>query len=108
MSSLTLTGVLFLTGLPHIMTMKERTTDMPEDSPLTIEREPAIPSSSIKSWGWRDGTLVVEFMNGALYAYTGVPEDIWLGIRIAPSAGKAHYDQIRCGGYSCEQLRSPA
>jgi len=82
---------------------------MPDEiSPLTIVREPSVPSSNIKSWGWMHGTLVVEFQNGALYVYFSVPEDIWLGLRVAESAGKAHHDLIRRGGYECEQLRSPA
>lgn len=82
---------------------------MPDtDHPITIKRELSIPSSNIKSWGWRDGTLVVEFMNRALYAYFSVPQDIWLGLRVAESAGTAFYDMIRLGGYECEQLRPPA
>ena len=46
-----------------------------------------INSSSIKSAGYLDGTLEVEFKQGLIYQYYGVPEEYWINLMVSESAG---------------------
>ena len=43
----------------------------------------SVSSSNIASVGWEDGILEVEFTNGGVYQYQGVPEDIYAGLMAA-------------------------
>lgn len=52
-----------------------------------MERQ-AINSSSIKSAGYEDGTLEVEFKQGLIYQYYGVPEEFWINLMMSESAGR--------------------
>lgn len=52
-------------------------------------------STNIHAFSWDAGTLIVEFVSGAVYVYTGVPESVaheWL---VAESAGKFFATRIR-------------
>lgn len=42
----------------------------PAEKPKPIEREP-VSSSNLRSVGYGDGVLEVEFLNGSVYQYTG-------------------------------------
>jgi len=48
----------------------------------------SVSSSNIASVGWEDGILEVEFTNGGVYQYQGVPEDIYAGLMASGSKGK--------------------
>ncbi len=51
-----------------------------------MNREP-INSSNIKSIGYEDGTLEIEFSQGLVYQYYGVPEELYESIFKAESIG---------------------
>lgn len=48
-----------------------------------------VSSSNLASVGYENGTLYVRFLNGSLYAYSGVPESVYRGLLNADSHG--HY-----------------
>ena len=48
-----------------------------------------VSSSNIASIGYEDNTLYVAFLNGGLYAYSGVHESVYRALMSAPSHG--HY-----------------
>jgi hypothetical protein len=54
-----------------------------------------VQSSNIKAIGYEAGTLEVEFHNGSVYQYTGVPEDIHKGLMEADSKGKFLHASVR-------------
>lgn len=61
-------------------------------------------SSSIKSIG-HDGThLEVQFANGGIYSYSGVPYDLYQKLRVAPSIGSAFTKEIVKGGFKFKKL----
>lgn len=37
--------------------------------------------------GYENGTLEVEFKQGLIYQYFGVPEEFWINLMVADSAG---------------------
>jgi hypothetical protein len=47
--------------------------------------------------------LTITFKDGAAYAYTGVPRDVFFGIQHASSAGSYFYRQIR-GRYPYSEI----
>ncbi|WP_433159843.1 KTSC domain-containing protein [Kribbella sp. CA-247076] len=56
-------------------------------------------SSSVRSVGWTDGTLELEFVNGSRYQYFDVPQTTFAALLAAPSIGayvnteiKPYYD----------------
>ena len=56
-----------------------------------MERE-SVVSSNIESIGWENDILEVEFLNGGIYQYFGVPKDVYEDMLIAESVGKyLHY-----------------
>tara|TARA_R110002020_G_scaffold26270_23_gene84906 strand:+ start:869 stop:1084 length:216 start_codon:yes stop_codon:yes gene_type:complete len=59
-----------------------------------------VESSLIKSIGYQEETSVleVEFNNGSVYLYAGVPEDIYDQILEADSAGKAFNNLVKTNG----------
>ena len=61
-----------------------------------------VQSSSISSVGYdRDSsTLEVEFLNGSVYQYFGVPESIFNGLMSAPSKGTFLNQFVKKAGYS--------
>ena len=54
-----------------------------------------VKSSNIKSIGWEDEVLEIEFHNGGVYIYTGVPQDIHKILINAGSKGRAFFRYIR-------------
>jgi len=68
-----------------------------------MERTP-IQSSNIISVGYEKDKLVleIEFKNG-IYQYSGVSEDIYLGLINASSAGRYFHAHIK-DKYSCHQV----
>jgi KTSC domain len=57
-----------------------------------------VSSSNLKSVGWEDNVLEVEFLDGGLYQYFDVPEAVYLGLMQAESAGKYFWANVR-GAY---------
>ena len=55
----------------------------------------AVHSSNITSIGWQDGTLEVEFHDGGVYQYSGVPEAVYQAFLNAYSKGSFFHDHIR-------------
>lgn len=46
-----------------------------------------VSSSNIRSIGYKNSTLDVEFNNGRVYQYYNVPENLYNGLMNAPSHG---------------------
>lgn len=70
-----------------------------------MERTP-VQSSSVSSVGYdRDSsTLEIEFLNGSIYQYFGVPESIFDGLMNAPSKGKFLDQFVKKAGYSYARI----
>lgn len=58
-----------------------------------------VESSNIKSIGYEDETLEVEFLNGSIYQYYNVPKDLFDGIMNADSHGKYLNEYIKKAHY---------
>jgi len=54
-----------------------------------------INSSNIASIGWENGTLEVEFHDGGVYQYFGVPESVYRAFLNAYSKGVYFHDNIK-------------
>lgn len=76
-------------------------------SALTPTLLPVEGSTSIAAAGYDPATLTlaIQFKNGGLYHYTGVPQEVVDQLRAAESAGKFYMQQIR-GKY--DGLAQPA
>ncbi|NIV36741.1 MAG: KTSC domain-containing protein [Anaerolineae bacterium] len=60
-----------------------------------MNREP-VTSSFIKSIGWEETLMLeIEFSNGDVWQYHGVPPDMWEGFRIAESHGEFFHTYIK-------------
>lgn len=70
-----------------------------------MDRQP-VASSNLSSVGYDTGTevLEIEFLDGSLYRYTGVPVTVYTGLMQAPSKGSYFFAHIRTT-YSYQQLR---
>ena len=70
-----------------------------------MERTP-VQSSSVSSVGYdRDSsTLEIEFLNGSVYQYFGVPESIFNGLMNAPSKGTFLDQFVKKAGYSYTRI----
>ena len=62
-------------------------------------RRRLVNSSSVRSVGWSDGTLELEYANGDIYQYFDVPQPTYAALLAAPSIGayvnkhiKPYYD----------------
>lgn len=66
-----------------------------------------VSSSNIASIGYdsRTQTLEVEFHNGSVYQYHGVPSSIYQGLMGAPSHGSYLDAYIKKGGYAYTRVR---
>lgn len=65
----------------------------------------ATNSSNIRRFAWRDGLLVVEFLDGQVYQYQGVPVEKFSALCSAPSKGSFFAREIRGRyGYSKQVL----
>lgn len=65
-----------------------------------------VSSSNIASIGYDPDNMVleIEFLNGAVYQYYGVPQSIYDGLMAADSHGKFLADYIKKGGYPYSQV----
>ena len=70
-----------------------------------MERTP-VQSSSVSSVGYdRDSsTIEIEFLNGSVYQYFGVPESIFDGLMNAPSKGTFLDQFVKKAGYSYARI----
>ena len=61
-----------------------------------------VSSSNIASIGYdlKAQILEVEFLNGSIYQYYDVPEELYVGLMAADSHGKYLNEYIKNGGYS--------
>lgn len=59
-----------------------------------MERNP-VASSNIRSVGYQDGTLEVEFVTGNVYQYFDVPQQVYQQLLSAPSPGTYFHEMIR-------------
>lgn len=54
-----------------------------------------VSSSNIRSIGYENNTLYIQFNNGSVYAYYNVPESVYAGLMNASSHGKYHAAYIK-------------
>lgn len=54
-----------------------------------------VSSSNIRSIGYENDTLYIQFNNGSIYAYYNVPENVYTELMNAPSHGKYHAAYIK-------------
>ncbi len=67
----------------------------------------AVSSSNLASIGYdaESKTLEIKFLNGTIYQYFGVPDNIYLGLMSAPSHGQYHAAYMKKGGYKYFQIK---
>lgn len=75
---------------------------------MAIKREPVSGSSNIKSIGYADGVLEIEFASGGVYQYTGPNvERYYHEMMKAPSKGAYFTANIRhCKKTTCTKVFS--
>jgi len=59
-----------------------------------MDRE-LVSSSNVESVGWSDGILEVSFLNGGIYQYYDVPEDVYNSMLIADSVGSFLHHHVK-------------
>ena len=64
-------------------------------------RRESVSSRAIESVGYRKGTLEIEFPDGDVYRYFGVPQLVFLQLLRAESMGAFFNERIR-DRYPCE------
>lgn len=62
-----------------------------------------VRSAALKSIGYEDGRLLVEFHKSGLYEYEGVPEPVYRELRFHPSKGSFFDRHIR-GRYRVRKI----
>jgi len=78
---------------------------LPAIEGISLERK-LVKSSNIKSIGY-NGTnkcLEIEFNNGGIYEYCGVPNEIYVSLMSAPSHGK-YFNQYIKNLYSFNKVK---
>lgn len=65
-----------------------------------------VSSSNIASIGYDPMRMIleVEFLNGSIYQYYDVPEELYIGLMAASSHGKFLHEYIKKGGYRFERV----
>lgn len=65
-----------------------------------------VSSSNLKTVGYDPETkqLEIEFLNGGIYLYSGVPESVYAGLMSASSHGSYFDAHIKKGGYKFTKL----
>ncbi len=63
-----------------------------------------VSSSDIYSVGYENGTLYICFNKGGIYAYYGVPQNVYLGLMQASSKGRFFHQNIK-KNYKYEKLK---
>lgn len=71
-----------------------------------IKRNPVI-STSVKSIGWEDNQLEVEYPNGSVYLYKDVPLEDFQSIRIAQSVGRTLKEKVVFKGNPYTKINGP-
>lgn len=69
-------------------------------------RRTPVTSSTLESVGY-DSTnrvLEIEFKDGSIYQYYGVPEPVYLGLLSASSHGQYFDQEIKKGGYDYDKV----
>ena len=66
----------------------------------------SVHSSNLSSVGYDETTttLEVEFTNGNVYQYSGVPIDVYKGLMASNSKGRYLNENIKKAGYSCNRV----
>lgn len=66
-----------------------------------------VSSSNLRAIGYEAQTLTleVEFLNGGLYSYSGIPSSVYAGLMAASSHGSYFDAHIKKAGYSFTKLR---
>lgn len=66
-----------------------------------------VSSSNLRAVGYdiNTKTLEIEFLNGGLYQYSGVPASIHAALMSAASHGSYFDANIKKGSYPCTKLR---
>lgn len=66
-----------------------------------------VSSSNLKAIGYdpQTRTLEVEFLNGGLYSYSGVPSSVHSGLMSAASHGSYFDAHVKKAGYPFTKLR---
>jgi hypothetical protein len=59
-----------------------------------MRRRP-VNSSSVRSVGWQDGTLELEYVGGSVYRYYDVPQPTYAGLLAAESIGNYVNTEIK-------------
>ena len=54
-----------------------------------------VNSSNLRSVGYQNGTLYIEFHSGGVFCYTGVPESVYRGLMTASSHGQYFHQYIK-------------
>lgn len=69
-----------------------------------MNRNPVV-SSNIRAVGYNvdEQILEIEFMNGAVYEYSHVPDDVYQDLMSARSIGAYHHENIK-GRYSFRKV----
>ena len=67
----------------------------------------SVSSSNLRAIGYEPGTqtLEVEFLNGGLYSYSGVPSSVHAALMAASSHGSYFDAHIKKAGYPYKKLR---
>ncbi|HEY9687961.1 MAG TPA: KTSC domain-containing protein [Coleofasciculaceae cyanobacterium] len=63
-----------------------------------------VRSTALKSIGYENGRLWIEFHHSGLYEYENVPEAVYRELRFHPSKG-AYFDQHVRGRYPVRKIR---
>ena len=70
-----------------------------------------VTSSNIRSMGWSAGdppivppVMRVEFLNGSVYDYADVSEEVFNAVLNAESVGKAYNSIVKNGGYASTKV----
>jgi hypothetical protein len=71
-----------------------------------MKRDPVI-STSIKSIGWENNQLEVEYPSGSVYLYDDVSHDIWQKLRISQSIGKSLRSDVVNMGNPFKKIYDP-
>lgn len=66
-----------------------------------------VTSSNLRAVGYDAGAreLWVEFVNGSVYVYEGVPAEVHAALMAAPSHGKYFDAEVKKAGYGFRRVR---
>jgi hypothetical protein len=72
-----------------------------------MKRDPVL-STSVKSMGWENNQLEVEYPNGSVYLYKDVPLEDFQNIRVSKSIGRTLKEKVVFVGKPYTKLNGPA